>query len=209
MTVYVVACDGNRRVKIGSTVGIPEKRLAQLQCGSPHRLRLLWVSDPEYGRDAEMTLHTLFSSYRAHGEWYDFGEADPAALIEAAIALPSLQPIDKDKIRPRYRAVRYREPRALRSGTAERVPPPASLLEDLADALDGLSAPIPIAKAAVLLANRFPGEVSYRDLTGRALFADLASIGVKIPTKGNRQLVKSGFIRRVLAERAAANQAAS
>jgi Meiotically Up-regulated Gene 113 (MUG113) protein/regulatory GntR family protein len=91
MTVYVIGCEGSHLVKIGHT-GNPAKRLSEIRSISPHPLTLLWQSGPEHNEESERKLHYLFRDYRQHGEWFAFGEADPVALIAAAITLPKLPP---------------------------------------------------------------------------------------------------------------------
>lgn len=56
------------QVKIGYAVD-PERRLRQLQTGSPHRLELRRTVCPAtMAQEAE--LHRRFAAYRDHGEWF-------------------------------------------------------------------------------------------------------------------------------------------
>lgn len=73
--VYVVGRgEQGDPVKIGWS-GTPEKRLKELQTGSPHLLRLL---DRHPGPDdLETFLHDRFAPLRLHGEWF---------LIEDAVS---------------------------------------------------------------------------------------------------------------------------
>lgn len=65
--VYVIHAVGTNRIKIGYSVD-PEKRLAQLQTGSPYELRLLakWPGTIE----AEQRAHQCLTQYRCGGEWF-------------------------------------------------------------------------------------------------------------------------------------------
>ncbi|NUW45513.1 GIY-YIG nuclease family protein [Nonomuraea rhodomycinica] len=71
-------------MKIGVSFN-PDKRLEELQVGSPVALRMLWKTPG--GRDMERVLHACFRSYWKHGEWFDFGDEDPVALVAATAAL--------------------------------------------------------------------------------------------------------------------------
>jgi hypothetical protein len=71
------------RVKIGVTGGDPYARMKDLQTGSPVRLELLH-QEPG-GREVERALHQVFTRYRLHREWFEFGELDPVAELRAAM----------------------------------------------------------------------------------------------------------------------------
>lgn len=82
--VYLVGTQGARPVKIGvaSTV---EARIAELQTGSPLPLYLIWKT--RGGQSLERDLHQRFAPYRIHGEWFDFGDENPAAVVASAAVL--------------------------------------------------------------------------------------------------------------------------
>lgn len=80
--VYAIGSAQSNLVKIGRTTELPE-RLAAIQRMSPVRLLLLWSTGGGYA--LESALHRRFKAYRQHGEWFDFGGADPVATIAAAI----------------------------------------------------------------------------------------------------------------------------
>lgn len=82
--VYLVGTLGARPVKIGvaSTV---ESRIAELQTGSPLPLYLIWKT--RGGQSLERDLHKRFAPYRIHGEWFDFGDENPAAVVASAAVL--------------------------------------------------------------------------------------------------------------------------
>lgn len=82
--VYLVGSPAVRPVKIGVSDN-PEARLADLQVGSPVPLLLLWRTPG--GQRLESALHDYFAPYRLHGEWFDFGEENPAALVATAAVL--------------------------------------------------------------------------------------------------------------------------
>lgn len=56
------------RVKIGFTSGNPEARLANMQTGSPERLRVLAYVQAD--KSLEGMLHEAFAPLRLHGEWF-------------------------------------------------------------------------------------------------------------------------------------------
>lgn len=66
--VYIIHAIGTSRIKIGHSVE-PEKRLKELQTGSPYKLRLI-ESWPGTKAD-ERRAHTCLSQYRQTGEWFD------------------------------------------------------------------------------------------------------------------------------------------
>jgi hypothetical protein len=65
--VYVIHAVGTNRIKIGYSAD-PEKRLAQLQTGSPYELKLLaqWPGTAE----VEQRIHQRLAQYRCGGEWF-------------------------------------------------------------------------------------------------------------------------------------------
>jgi len=73
--VYFIEAVGTPRIKLGYSVD-PEKRLKELQTGSPYKLALLakWPAIPQ----TETYLHELFTEYRVHGEWFEL----PQILME-------------------------------------------------------------------------------------------------------------------------------
>jgi hypothetical protein len=69
--VYFIGIEGSNLVKIGYTSNSPQKRLSNLQVGSPHKLYLirhLSVLDPV---EAERVIHKDLQQYRKQGEWFD------------------------------------------------------------------------------------------------------------------------------------------
>ena len=82
--VYLIGSANSSLAKIGVS-NDPEVRLADLQVGSPLPLVLLWKTPG--GQGLESALHNYFAPYRQHGEWFDFGEENPAALVATAAVL--------------------------------------------------------------------------------------------------------------------------
>lgn len=80
--VYVIGNCDSPRAKIGrsKSVGI---RLGTIQRMSPVPLSILWQT--EGGSELESALHRRFGSQRVHGEWFDFGNKDPAVEVAAAV----------------------------------------------------------------------------------------------------------------------------
>lgn len=82
--VYLIGSPASRLVKIGLSNN-PAERLADLQVGSPVPLMILWQT--QGGQGLESALHRYFRSYRAHGEWFDFGAESATALVATAAVL--------------------------------------------------------------------------------------------------------------------------
>lgn len=73
MAVYVIHALETTRYKIGRAED-PEKRLKELQTGSPFPLRVINVIDTCWDKRAERDLHNTFGEYRVCGEWFDLPE---------------------------------------------------------------------------------------------------------------------------------------
>jgi hypothetical protein len=71
MHLYIIQSSNNGCFKIGRSKH-PEKRLRQLQTGSPYKLKLILVLENE--GVYEKSLHNLFPKreIRCKGEWFDF-----------------------------------------------------------------------------------------------------------------------------------------
>ncbi|MFJ7250164.1 GIY-YIG nuclease family protein [Kitasatospora sp. NPDC098652] len=95
-SVYVVGSPAARPVKIGRSVD-PASRLASLQAGSPVELCLL-ATFPG-GPRLEKHLHGCFARQRIHGEWFDFRDEDPLALITGEVEAYEPDPGRPDRAR--------------------------------------------------------------------------------------------------------------
>lgn len=81
--VYLVGSEDFSPVKIG--VGNPEKRLIQLQVGSPFDLEILWTTPG--GPLLEKALHSRFNLWYHRGEWFDFPDGvDPVQCVSQTVA---------------------------------------------------------------------------------------------------------------------------
>jgi hypothetical protein len=69
--VYLVWAKGTDMYKIGSA-GYPEKRLPQLQTGSPVELELIASKAFENHEFEEKRLHLYWRLFRVQGEWFKF-----------------------------------------------------------------------------------------------------------------------------------------
>ncbi|MFE0078708.1 hypothetical protein ACFWYW_58555, partial [Nonomuraea sp. NPDC059023] len=81
---------------------------------------------------------------------------------------------------------------------------PRDLLEDVAAVMG--AEPIPAADLPALLARYAPSWQPYKTLTGKQLREQLAGLGVRVPTTGNRYPVHPDAIRRALTDRAQARE---
>lgn len=81
MAIYFVHATGTDLVKIGFTDGNPERRVASLQTGCPHKLTLLAAM--EGTAEDEARLHSDHSAARVNGEWF---RLTPQLTIAIAIA---------------------------------------------------------------------------------------------------------------------------
>jgi len=77
------------------------------------------------------------------------------------------------------------------------------LLEDLDEVLG--AEPVPSADVPALLARLAPQWAPYRELSGKVLRDRLASLGIKVPSTGNRWPLDPVTVREVLARRATAD----
>ncbi|MGY1503673.1 GIY-YIG nuclease family protein (plasmid) [Streptomyces sp. QTS52] len=80
--IYVIGALDSPVAKIGVSAA-PERRLRQIQSMSPLRLEILWTCAGSY--QLEGRLHAHLSAYRSHGEWFDFQELDPVAVVQDAV----------------------------------------------------------------------------------------------------------------------------
>lgn len=81
--LYVIGGDGLPHVKIGTSIN-PQKRLRQLQPGSPIRLTVLWTTPGD--STLERQVHARFDAYRSYGEWFDLTPlGDPPTAVQEAV----------------------------------------------------------------------------------------------------------------------------
>lgn len=66
--IYFIQAGNDGPIKIGKTNNI-KQRLAELQTGSPAKLKLLATFNG--GQSIEIGLHNHFAKYRIDGEWFD------------------------------------------------------------------------------------------------------------------------------------------
>lgn len=79
--VYLIGPASGSVFKIGRANDV-ERRLRQLQPGHPAKLGVLWTK--EGGSLLEGELHRWFKDCHVFGEWFDFGDRDPVAAVNAA-----------------------------------------------------------------------------------------------------------------------------
>lgn len=79
--VYVIGAPGSGIVKIGHSVALA-RRLTTIQNACPVKVEILWHT--EGGVTLEGRLHAEFGDRRSCGEWFNFGDEDPVAVIREA-----------------------------------------------------------------------------------------------------------------------------
>lgn len=82
--VYLIGPADGSVFKIGRTSNV-ENRLRSLQAGNPATLSVLWTAPGSVLIECE--LHRWFENGWVRGEWFDFGDLDPVATINAAIEI--------------------------------------------------------------------------------------------------------------------------
>ena len=80
MPVYFIAENengsyGNLRVKIGISVNV-QRRIRQLQTGSPYELKLMGWIEHDNDRALEKQLHQKYASVNTHREWFVLDASD-------------------------------------------------------------------------------------------------------------------------------------
>lgn len=84
--VYVIGCAGHP-VKIGIAADV-NNRLAGIQTGFPHPLRIYCAVEVSDARAVERACHNQLSAKRLKGEWFDC-EPEEAVEVVRAIARPA------------------------------------------------------------------------------------------------------------------------
>lgn len=133
--VYAIGSPGSRLVKIGRAVNVG-RRLASIQRMSPAPLEVLWTTAG--GADLEGAFHAYFSGRRTHGEWFDFGDQDPVAVITANLAT-----VEADAARRTARRESPYPPRAALPPAETRA---VASIEEIADAQNRAQAAIDVTQ---------------------------------------------------------------
>lgn len=81
MFVYILQSQEDGYYKIGVSKN-PQKRLSTLQTGNPSELKLINIYESKNAKRIEKKLHSLFSSFKKEGEWFDFGLMEELSFIE-------------------------------------------------------------------------------------------------------------------------------
>jgi hypothetical protein len=123
--VYLVHAVNTHLFKIGFSLN-PEKRLAELQTGNPHKLQIVktWRGSVH----SERAIHRQFQSTKRAGEWFLLEDMTPVVLAldtaEKSFAESPYQPI-----KPKRRQMKRRGNKTLRpSSIAPDLPPRGSAL---------------------------------------------------------------------------------
>lgn len=70
MEVYIIKAIGTSLYKLGIAENAQERK-CQLQTGSPFRLKLVFRLESEKALKIEQRVHSVFSIFKVHGEWFD------------------------------------------------------------------------------------------------------------------------------------------
>lgn len=89
MIYFIQQGDDDGPIKIGYTSGNPERRMADLQTGSPQTLHLI-AAGPGTRTD-EQRLHARLHPYRIGGEWFAPSDALVLVIAEVCGAPPPSQ----------------------------------------------------------------------------------------------------------------------
>ncbi|MEG1142771.1 MAG: GIY-YIG nuclease family protein [Clostridia bacterium] len=68
--------------KIGYTKNSVEKRVKQLQTGSPDKITICEVFETKHGMKVERTLHSIFSHKRTNGEFFYLDVKDKINFVQ-------------------------------------------------------------------------------------------------------------------------------
>ncbi|MFF4732862.1 GIY-YIG nuclease family protein [Streptomyces mirabilis] len=101
--VYLIGSPDSPLVKIGWSDN-PERRLRDLQSGSPVALQLLAVY--EGGHYVEAELHRRFADKRVHGEWFDLGP-DPVAVVSPFVRVAHVDEAERAGLRQSKHQLQY------------------------------------------------------------------------------------------------------
>lgn len=88
--VYVIQAEHGGPVKVGRARD-PRKRLASIQTGSPHRLRIIGLIVG--GAWMERDLHARLADHRMMGEWFEWNEAVRAVLDSHVTWAAAVEPV--------------------------------------------------------------------------------------------------------------------
>ena len=83
--------------------------------------------------------------------------------------------------------------------------PPRDLLNDLIEVLGDAQEPVPTGDIPALLRDLAPEDPGYRDLRAGTLREQLAALGIKVPSTGNRWPLDPAAVRRAATHRDAAS----
>jgi hypothetical protein len=104
MYVYFIEAFGEhelKRIKIGSSQH-PKERLAELQVGSPVKLKLMGVvkcQSNNHARQVEKLAHKIFHAQRRRGEWFRLSRKhieQMKSLIERSAVSTAASASDRD-----------------------------------------------------------------------------------------------------------------
>lgn len=93
--IYFIYAEQVERVKIGFTRTSVEKRLSELQCGSPVPLTLLAIIGGTVKHEQE--LHRLFKRFHVRGEWFEYHDEIKAFIAQIPPYSPDGLPANRAK----------------------------------------------------------------------------------------------------------------
>ncbi len=91
-TIYLIKSEspsGDISFKIGITGRNPQKRLSELQIGTPDNLHIICTFESKYGNLLESTLHNRFNMGNIHGEWFSLTDDELKNFLNTCYKIES------------------------------------------------------------------------------------------------------------------------
>jgi hypothetical protein len=106
MFLYILNFSGTTLYKIGITKNNIEKRISELQTGSPYKIDEIWKYKTSYATKIEPVIHRHYSHCNTKGEWFDFNDVNieevKTKILKIEENIKFLQENEKQKSLDRY-----------------------------------------------------------------------------------------------------------
>lgn len=98
MIVYLLV-NAENKYKIGFTNRDVQKRIKELQVGSPSEIRVVREYETPNARQIETILHRFMKSQRISGEWFDLSESEVFGFVDRCKQIDfNLKYLEENKI---------------------------------------------------------------------------------------------------------------